>query len=633
MKAIKNVTFSFVAVTLLLFQLMTPIAVHADDETPVSPTDTLPELHTPKQNETVPAESPLPAVSVPPTAQTSKSLQSHQISQSRPASTEPDAARQSILLEAGQVLSSKTNVIVLDQKGQAVALASEKAIEIIANSDPIWCPIGQPPTPGANGCTISYSTLADLIASEGGNIDADGTIWITAGSVADSNTISIDGSIFSNWSNYILTLQGGWIGVSGDASIGSNSVFFVPIEIVNWSNDVNVNNLNIEDTIVHRGLFIVTEDGDITVNNSSFTGNGTGAVLYTGYDIDLDTEGTGSGNIFINNSNFSHNFDDGLSASPVNPGNVFVNNSTFNGNGWQGAGLSGVTVMINNSDFTNNGFTGGLILAYDSFTIDNSNISQNGAGLRIRGSGSINASSISNNHIGVDSIASSLNLSNVTIAENDVGLWPGCALDVSNPIVTLNNVIFIRNIRDIEVDPHCQLTVTRLDASTIALRPEGESAPICDADGYAFSLPGGDLVQIVCPFSGSVRILPLDDTALPDALPSGFTYISALSLEILQNSKPVQVIAEGGFVKVSFVAPAVQEDNMYSVLYWDNGTWIQLNEFMLDENGNVQVVELNPDAPDDTRKILGGVRVATTSAPARVEVTTNFPGIFVLVQH
>lgn len=118
--------------------------------------------------------------------------------------------------------------------------------------------------------------------------------------------------------------------------------------------------------------------------------------------------------------------------------------------------------------------------------------------------------------------------------------------------------------------------------------------------------------------------------ALPASLPAEYSYASAFSLDILQNETSIPVITEGGYLKTSFAASSLQAGDSYSILYWDNGTWVPLKEFTLDEHGSFQ---LNPDVSEDPREILSGVKLVTDNGSPRVEVSTNFPGIFVLAQH
>ena len=76
-----------------------------------------------------------------------------------------------------------TEVLVLDEQGQAVPLVTQEAAEIIAAADPIWCPAGVAiPKPLMNGCTASYTSFTALITYLDANEPAkDGVIWIEKG--------------------------------------------------------------------------------------------------------------------------------------------------------------------------------------------------------------------------------------------------------------------------------------------------------------------------------------------------------------------------------------------------------------------------------------------------------------------
>jgi hypothetical protein len=600
--------------------------------------------------------------------------------------TDTNITEQPTLLEAAQTISNDASVVVLDSNGQPLPLGSVAAAEAITQSDPVWCPAGQTPTPGANGCTASYVTLADLVANEGGNIAADGTIWITSGPVADANLITIDGLTYTTWSNFAFTLQGGWSGISGDTSIGSNSVFSVPIEMINWNNSIVVNKVSIKN-VTNSGspwIRVQNNSGSITINNSIFTNNSLtnnsvyGASLSAHENITINNSNFNNNdgeisinarNLTIDNSNFNNNI---YSASgnineyfPTSVGyfgaliscqyflycaigNVNISNSSFNGNnsasGFSAYGLTGCypceyqyNIMINNSSFNNNSGGAGIVLQTGSgnYTINNSTFNNNLYGAILVGNGRINGSIFSGNHIGAAwqsaTGTGTVTLNDLIIDHNAIGLdLRACGFPALN--LVLNNVTFNSNATNIDNASNCSVTIT--SRSVISSQYEGEFSLDCAAvDGYSVNLPNGDLVYIFCPVSGRARISRLENTALPADLPASYRYASAFSLDILQNNQPIPVITEGGYIKASFVAPTVQEGNTYSILYWDNGKWVPLKDFMLDENGKVRVFDLNPGVPEDTRKILSGVRLVTTSGSPRVEVSTNFPGIFVLAQH
>jgi len=145
---------------------------------------------------------------------------------------------------------------------------------------------------------------------------------------------------------------------------------------------------------------------------------------------------------------------------------------------------------------------------------------------------------------------------------------------------------------------------------------------------YDVRLPNGDRVQLVCPFSGNTKIWHMDSTNLPADLPVGNTYASALALEIWQDGAAIQHIREGGQINLSFEVPSQEPGTTYSILYWDNGTWVPLKDFVIDENGHPRVFSLYPEDP---RQILSGVQFVQKYGSLRAEVSTNFPGIFVLV--
>src|SRR5689334_1851482 len=94
-----------------------------------------------------------------------------------------------------------TTVQVVNADGQAESLASQAAADAIATtSDPIWCPAGQAPTPGANGCTSSFSSFTALLTFLSGNAtyQGNGTIYVQQGAYTG-------GESSVNFNNYNLS--------------------------------------------------------------------------------------------------------------------------------------------------------------------------------------------------------------------------------------------------------------------------------------------------------------------------------------------------------------------------------------------------------------------------------------------
>jgi hypothetical protein len=282
------------------------------DEVPAEPTDSAPEATaepTDTSSETsaedVEASTPPPTEETAPVAEETASL--------------PDA---SILDE----IPDNTDVVVLDAEGQSQSLATQDAADAIAEKDPIWCPQGQDPTPGANGCTPSFNSFKALLTFLSGNASYQGagTIYIQAGVfvTGGQNNFNSPDYDLSNIRDYDLTLTGGWDPATNTVDPASTSTFRVPFLIGTsanpWGGSIIINN--------------------ITIDKS----DGTSLVLYSQEDIRLS-------NVNITNA---HN--NGAGADLNAGGNVTINNSNFNRNKTAGAIIrAGRNIAIANSSFSN----------------------------------------------------------------------------------------------------------------------------------------------------------------------------------------------------------------------------------------------------------------------------------------
>jgi len=550
------------------------------------------------------------------------------------------------LLDSVQELSSDTSVVVLDENGQPLPLAAQDAAEAVVNGDPMWCPNNV--APGGPGCTSNFISMSELLTLAGSYINSqnvNGTIWITSGDqIFDTSTIIIDGATYQNWANNSLTLQGGWSGVPGDITIGANSVFNVPIQILNWNANVNINNITVQNAS-GSGLGVTTNGKRIAIKNSSFINNhSTGSGLFPwGDGADLSPNG---GKVIVTNSEFSGNNWDGLYI--VNSSDISISDSNLNSNGINGGGLDvyGLNMIdIKNSEF--NGMQSYDILAYC-------------AGIF-------------------------LNVSFLDPLRLDIGVDKNCQVTVGlavTPTPTLPpgitptpTVLSGATPTPTSLQPPIILpTQTLAPGTTSTPVPTPRGLPpihgIVSSSGNAsrskntgeiflecklrpsfpYTLPNGDKVEIICPsdfWSGKAAISRLDNTSLPGELPSGYIYASAFQVDISQVKEPIQVIGGEiqrqpvdvipgpGYIRASFVTPSIQVfGGTYSILYWDNGTWVLLKGYILAENGGPQVFDLHPGSQEDPKKIIiSGVEQVDNSLDPRVEVSTNFPGIFVLAQH
>ncbi len=763
MKNRKRITLVIVLGLALLVQLMSPSRAYADGgigtphvEPPPAETATPePTALAPDKPAVDPSPTALPedpalpvetGTPTPPTESPGSADKPARLVVSTPVPADPASSgvilspRVPTLRDVLRGLPANTGVIVLDEIGKPLPLASQEAAQAIAQSDPVWCPDGQPPTPGLNGCTAAFATMNDLLANAGAYINGQtvsGTIWITAGFAADTTPVYIDGLFYTNWANYGLTLQGGWSGIDGDTTLVGSSFFSAPVTITDWNNALSVNNLgtdtlNIRNTegpvnliavqtlytnidnpsgqvsVSHsRGSVHISNadisvsslslaaavnidflDGDVTIWNSTFHENGSGGARL--YDV---------GNVAISNSTFSGNSGTGLMVQEAarvdiydsvftgNTGggmfigssgssallldNVTVDRSSGVGVGVQIGGGSvtirnsrisntlpdssfvaaypwgdgadiftgGGTISISGSQFTGSAFAGLYSVGAGNITIDQSHFSGNiFNGLEVYHAGNITITDSVFSDNGSAGVAVG-NGGTITISGGEItnNQWAGLSVScVGGVVFNKPFTVFAGNTIPILVDPTCPIDVVPPESQTF-LQTQGETFTLDCAtklNRYVVRLANGDRGEIWCPVSGEASIDRVDNTTLPASLPAGYTYASAFDVKIVENNEPVRVITEGGYITASFLTQNSQAGINYSILYWDeeSGTWIRLKDFLLDEDGQPESFALYPGDPADQRTVRNGVHLVTKNGETRMEVSTNFPGIFLLAQ-
>jgi hypothetical protein len=74
-------------------------------------------------------------------------------------------------------ISDGVDVIITDEQGQSVSLSSSEGVNALLNGQPVWCPDGIAPDAGGDGCTASFGSVSDLLASVG-DTEQDGAIYI-----------------------------------------------------------------------------------------------------------------------------------------------------------------------------------------------------------------------------------------------------------------------------------------------------------------------------------------------------------------------------------------------------------------------------------------------------------------------
>lgn len=591
-------------------------------------------------------------------------------------------AKEPTLLELQQQISENTDVVVLNADGQSEPLVTQAAADMIAQGDPMWCPDGVPP--GGVGCTSNYASMTQLLASAGTYINSqtvNGTIWITSGlQSTGAGPITIDGSTYTNWANYSLTLQGGWSGISGDTTPGTNSIFNVPIHILNWNSNVTINNITIQNAS-GSGLGVITNGRNVAINNSRFINSRENPTSPFPWGDGADIAPNG-GNVTIRNSEFSGNNWDGLFIA--NSNNITIIDSSINLNGRTNGPGGGLNASgVNSTDIHNSEFTGNR--NYDMYVYCHSGevliVSYPDAiptfPTPVRMDIFVDQNCDSSAYLVLPTATPVTATPTITATATPTGPTPTATATPTGPTQTATGTatgsitptstftVAPGSTAPITITiqpdtPRPMPTFTPRTISTIrpggtlsgggSSRPKSKGEFFLDCklqESFTYSLPNGDKVEVVCPaayWSGKVSISRLDNTTLPDELPAGYIYASAFLVNITKLREPVQLVGgeylreevtfvpEGGYIKASFVALGQE---MYTILYWDaiEHRWIPLKDFLLDQKGRAQVFDLYPKDEENLLKIISGVRQVRNLLDPRVEVSTNFPGIFVLAQH
>ena len=332
--------FSLTAILVLLISAVNPLTAYADSGVGPNPAPPPPETHTPKPPAPPPNLSNVP---------------------------------------------QGTQVSVINHQGHKIPLGTNTAANAIDNSDPIWCPAGQSPTPGSGGCTApfnSFNKLLNYLKTNQGSASYQqaGTIYVEMGNYGGGET-SINFNLYglTSLTNYDLTIQGGWntsnntinttvgtafniplsIGTSANPWVGSITLNDIQIQNVNNATALTVysqNNVILSDVQINNNSTgaNIAAGGETTVNNSQFNHNKkAGAIISSSDDVNI------SNSSFNNNgANYSYN-GDGKGLSISSNGNVTLANVAANQNLTYGANIQNSgSVFISNSFFSGNiGYT------------------------------------------------------------------------------------------------------------------------------------------------------------------------------------------------------------------------------------------------------------------------------------
>lgn len=293
----KPIILSLFVILIVLFQLVTPGAVRAQEETPPA--------------EPPPTEEPADPASLP---------------------------------EALEQAPQGTEVVVLNEAGEAEPLATVEAAAIIGNGQAIWCPQGVLPS-DANAdasCTVAYDSLEGLVAGLTTYSGA-GTIYIGvdyAVAPAAASSVSLDNHAASLDGLTALVVQGGWD--YGAGVVAGNSLFAGQSLSFTWYNDLAINNLSIlVDPGADYGLRVTTDDNaamqtsSVTIDHveiSAAAGPEVNGATSVGLDVSAQGYEYGGGDVSITNVSVT-GFDVGALVETDFGGDIAITNAAFAENG------------------------------------------------------------------------------------------------------------------------------------------------------------------------------------------------------------------------------------------------------------------------------------------------------------
>ena len=258
-----------------------------------------------------------------------------------------------------------TQVVLSDEDGEPLDLASQESADIVSNGDPWWisggvkyavvysegdCP---PDTVYGSTCWAHEDPIEQALYLIGNDnlIPADGKLYVEAG-VYDDDVV-IDGSNFNLTG--LIGSGSGEVALTGTVSINNTtsgftfSGFSVSGSV---SLDNNIGSLYLEDLYITNdsgdGLNVTNQNGNVYLNNVQSRDN-------KGDGANIDNTASSSGSVAITNSSFDFNDDENDLSWNVGL-NINTNGAVL---------LEGVVASKNNG-------SGALISGFSSLTINNS---------------------------------------------------------------------------------------------------------------------------------------------------------------------------------------------------------------------------------------------------------------------
>jgi len=299
----RHFVWSVFLILIVIINLMNVNVAFADDGTP-PPTATEEPTQPPVES------TETPVVETPAPTETPVSTEETPVVEDQAPALE-EAVPSELLAQVPE----DTNVVVLDEQGQALVLGSQDAADALVTSDPVWCPASvAAPTPGLNNCSVSYAGITELLDAMRVNptaFDEDGTIFLekpaglgfTTPLILDDSATSLFGS-FATLSAFNLIIQGGWNvspnTFSGHTNFGASGVIegyvLIGSAINPWAGNITLRDINVSGISVANSVTVYTSSGNIVLSDVEV-----GQQRGTNYTAYLDSN---SGNIIVGDTSF-----------------------------------------------------------------------------------------------------------------------------------------------------------------------------------------------------------------------------------------------------------------------------------------------------------------------------------------
>jgi hypothetical protein len=373
-------------------------------------------------------------------------------SQEPVATPQPAAGEEPVsgILPIFEQLPQDTTVVVYEENGDILPLATQAAADALADPDPQFCPAGFPPPNPP--CSPVRTTIADAV-NDAYAAGGDGTIYVEAGTFSED--VTIDGTLFTGPAPTILNVVGAGSGLSivdGFIQILNMNSFTLSGFTTNDYVQVHDNSgaLNLTDILagasggVSDGIAIVhvyNHSGDITL---------TDVIANNGSDFGAYLDNTsGSGNIIVDNSTFTGN---ALGMEAYSGGNITLTDTVANSNLLNGTYLDTSAgtgdISVSNSTFDSNTLYGLISYSAGDITLDGVTAGNNGdAGAMMDntlGTSTIyiiDSTFTGNTGYGVQGFsAGDISVSGTTFDTNDLGAYLDNLLGTGNISVTNSTV-------------------------------------------------------------------------------------------------------------------------------------------------------------------------------------------------